>query len=105
MIEEEILQGLAEELSEKLFDAQYGDPHQGGPQVRVKGNEINTYFVRIKDGCFEIIEYSSLSCDHTDGIPIRTIPLEHPNSLTAVFRILDRKCEFGRTRRRQAFSF
>lgn len=106
MIEEQILQGLTDELNEKGFQAEYGDPHQGGPQIRVKGDEIRTYFVLINDEHFKIRCHSSLSCDqyNTGEYDETSYPLEHPNAVMAVFRYLDRKCSYGR-HRRQDFIF
>lgn len=101
MADEEILRALTQELEDHLFDATYGDPHMGGPQIKVKSNECQTYFVRIVDNKFQILCHNGMMA----GSKIeREIPLEHPFAVNAVLRILDRKCEFGRVRRRNAFS-
>lgn len=103
-MEEEILQSLTEELNSKCFEAKYGNPHTGGPQIRVTGSDFITYFVKIEDENFVIVCRDEVKQYCRDEVE-REIPLCHPNALTAVFRYLDRKVSYQRNRRRINHSF
>lgn len=106
-LKEKILSSLNDEISQRLkstFKSPvfYSDPIQYDYYIVVKANELASYFVRIRDGCFIISYHNNLTNDHTGELERKRYPIEHPNAVASVLQYLDDKCEMKISRTTQS---